>query len=60
MDKKGRKMSKDDKILSDFIQLLEQYKDKEGYNVLDMAYDLFCALEMLAKNHNTLKAKIMG
>ena len=47
-----------------FVQYLEHYKieptdtDEEvSYKVLDCAYDLFCALEALAKNHKILEAK---
>ena len=50
-----------------FVQYLEHYKieptdsDEEvSYKVLDCAYDLFCALEMLANNHNTMRAKILN
>ncbi|ERJ27306.1 hypothetical protein UNSWCS_1392 [Campylobacter concisus UNSWCS] len=28
--------------------------------MLDCAYDLFCALEALAKNHNAMRAKILN
>nr|DAX80054.1 MAG TPA: hypothetical protein [Caudoviricetes sp.] len=31
-----------------------------SYKVLDCAYDLFCALEALAKNHNAMRAKILN
>lgn len=50
-----------------FVQYLEHYKieptdsDEEvSYKVLDCAYDLFCALEMLANNHNAMRAKILN
>lgn len=50
-----------------FFQYLELYKiepkgsDKEvSYKVLDCAYDLFCMLEALAKNHKAMKAKILN
>lgn len=50
-----------------FVQYLEHYKieptdsDEEvSYKVLDCAYDLFCALEALAKNHNAMRAKILN
>ena len=50
-----------------FAEYLELYKiepsdsDEEvSYKVLDCAYDLFCALEALAKNHNAMKAKILN
>ena len=49
-----------------FLQYLELYKieptdsNKEvSYKVLDCAYDLFCALEALAQNHNAMRAKIL-
>ena len=50
-----------------FVQYLALYKieptdcDEEvSYKVLDCAYDLFCALEALAKNHNAMRAKILN
>lgn len=50
-----------------FLQYLELYKieptgsEKEAsYKVLECAYDLFCALDTLAKNHNAMKAKILN
>ena len=50
-----------------FEQYLELYKieptdsDKEvSFKVLDCAFDLFCALEALAHNHNAMKAKILN
>lgn len=50
-----------------FAEYLELYKiepsdsDEEvSYKVLDCAYDLFCALEMLANNHNAMRAKILN
>lgn len=49
-----------------FVQYLERYKieptdsDEEvSYKVLDCAYDLFCALDALSKNHNAMRAKIL-
>lgn len=49
-----------------FVQYLEHYKieptdsDEEvSYKVLDCAYDLFCALDALSKNHNAMRAKIL-
>ena len=50
-----------------FVQYLAIYQieptdtDEEiSYDVLECAYDLFCALEALAKNHNAMKAKILN
>lgn len=50
-----------------FVQYLALYKieptdsDEEvGYKVLDCAYDLFCALDALTRNHNAMKAKILN
>lgn len=50
-----------------FIQYLALYqiqptdsKEEVSYKVLECAYDLFCALEALAKNHNAMKAKILN
>ena len=50
-----------------FVQYLALYKieptdsDEEvSYKVLDCAYDLFCALDALSKNHNAMKAKILN
>lgn len=50
-----------------FAEYLELYKiepsdsDEEvSYKVLDCAYDLFCALEALAKNHNAMRTKILN
>lgn len=50
-----------------FAQYLELYKispndsDEEvSYKVLDLAFDLFCALDALAKNHNAMRAKILN
>jgi|GEM_PF-2467789 hypothetical protein len=50
-----------------FAELLEAYKiepsdsnEEVSYDVLECAYDLFCALEALAKNHNAMKAKILN
>lgn len=62
---KGYTMSNQTK--AKFVQYLKLYKieptdgEKEAsYKVLECAYDLFCALEMLAKNHNAMKAKILN
>lgn len=50
-----------------FTQYLELYKieptdsdEVAGYKVLDCAFDLFCALDALAKNHNAMRAKILN
>lgn len=50
-----------------FVQYLELYKieptdsnEEVSYKVLDCAYDLFCALDALSKNHNAMKAKILN
>ena len=50
-----------------FVQYLALYQieptdhDEEvSYKVLDCAYDLFCALEALAKNHNAMRTKILN
>lgn len=50
-----------------FVQYLKLYKieptdgeEEASYKVLECAYDLFCALEALAKNHNAMKAKILN
>ena len=50
-----------------FVQYLEHYKieptdsnEEVSYKVLDCAYDLFCALDALSKNHNAMKAKILN
>ena len=50
-----------------FAEYLKLYKieptdgDEEvSYKVLECAYDLFCALDTLAKNHNAMKAKILN
>lgn len=50
-----------------FVQYLALYKieptdsDEEvSYKVLDCAYDLFCALDALTRNHNAMKAKILS
>ena len=47
-----------------FAEYLELYKiepsdsnEEVSYKVL---YDLFCALEMLANNHNAMRAKILN
>ena len=34
--------------------------EEVSYKVLDCAYDLFCALDALSKNHNTMRAKILN
>lgn len=49
-----------------FVQYLALYQieptdsNEVSYDVLECAYDLFCALEALAKNHNAMKAKILN
>ncbi|WP_169753604.1 hypothetical protein [Campylobacter mucosalis] len=50
-----------------FAQYLELYKislddsdEVASYKVLDCAFDLFCALDALAKNHNAMRAKILN
>ena len=50
-----------------FAEYLELYKiepsdsnEEVSYKLLDCAYDLFCALEALAKNHNAMRAKILN
>ncbi|ANE34380.1 hypothetical protein CHL_1034 [Campylobacter hyointestinalis subsp. lawsonii CCUG 27631] len=50
-----------------FIKYLELYKieptdsdEVASYKVLDLAFDLFCALDALAKNHNAIKAKVLN
>ena len=50
-----------------FVQYLALYQieptgsnEEVSYDVLECAYDLFCALEALAKNHNAMKAKILN
>lgn len=50
-----------------FAEYLELYKiepsdsnEEVSYKVLDCAYDLFCALEALAKNHNAMRAEILN
>ena len=50
-----------------FAEYLELYKiepsdsnEEVSYKVLDCAYDLFCALDVLSKNHNTMKAEILN
>ena len=50
-----------------FAEYLKAYKiepsdsDEEvSYKVLDCAYDLFCALDTLSKNHNAMRAKILN
>ena len=62
---KGAKMKAPTK--QKFAEYLELYKiepsnsnEEVSYKVLDCAYDLFCALEMLAKNHNAMRAKILN
>ena len=62
---KGAKMKAPTK--QKFAEYLELYKieptdsDEEvSYKVLDCAYDLFCALDMLANNHNAMRAKILN
>ncbi len=51
-----------------FIKILNEYKqentpknktdEEAGYLVLDFAFSLFCMLENLADNYNSLKAQI--
>ena len=62
---KGAKMKAPTK--QKFAEYLELYKiepsdsnEEVSYKVLDCAYDLFCALEMLANNHNAMRAKILN
>lgn len=62
---KGYTMSNQTK--AKFAQYLKLYKieptdggKEASYKVLECAYDLFCALEALAKNHNAMKAKILN
>ncbi|WP_169753606.1 hypothetical protein [Campylobacter mucosalis] len=50
-----------------FAEYLELYKislddsdEVASYKVLDCAFDLFCALDALAKNHNAMRAKILN
>ena len=50
-----------------FVQYLALYKieptdsdEQVSYKVLDCAYDLFCALDALTRNHNAMKAKILN
>ena len=50
-----------------FAEYLELYKiepsdsnEEVSYKVLDCAYDLFCALDALSKNHNAMRAKILN
>lgn len=50
-----------------FAKYLQLYKieptdtdDETDFKVLDCAFDLFCALEALTKNHNAMKAKILN
>lgn len=50
-----------------FAKYLELYKisptdsdEVASYKVLDCAFDLFCALDALAKNHNAMRAKILN
>ena len=62
---KGAKMKAPTK--QKFAEYLKAYKiepsdsnEEVSYKVLDCAYDLFCALEALAKNHNAMRAKILN
>ena len=50
-----------------FAEYLEAHKiepsdsnEEVSYKVLDCAYDLFCALDALSKNHNAMRAKILN
>lgn len=50
-----------------FTEFLSHYEIKDtdsdeevSYKVLDCAYDLFCALDALTRNHNAMKAKILS
>jgi len=50
-----------------FAKFLSHYEIKDtdcdeevSYKVLDCAYDLFCALDALSKNHNAMRAKILN
>ena len=50
-----------------FTEYLASYQFKQNdtdedvsYKVLDCAYDLFCALDALSKNHNAMRAKILN
>lgn len=43
--------------LSSYQFKLNDTDEEVSYKVLDCAYDLFCALEALAKNHKILEAK---
>lgn len=50
-----------------FAKYLKLYKieptgsdEEASYKALECAYDLFCALDTLAKNHNAMKAKILN
>jgi hypothetical protein len=50
-----------------FVQYLALYQieptddnEEVSYKVLDCAYDLFCALDALSKNHNAMRAKILN
>lgn len=48
-----------------FLKVLAAYQNEgtegkeAGFRVMDCAFDLFCALEALAHNHNAMKAKIL-
>lgn len=62
---KGYTMSNQTK--AKFVQYLKLYKieptdsdEEASYKALECAYDLFCALDTLAKNHNAMKAKILN
>ncbi|CUU80355.1 Uncharacterised protein [Campylobacter hyointestinalis] len=50
-----------------FAKYLELYKieptdsdEVASYKVLDCAFDLFCALDALVKNHNAIKTKVLN
>ena len=46
--------------LSSYQFKLNDSDEEVSYKVLDCAYDLFCALDALSKNHNAMKAKILN
>ena len=46
--------------LSSYQFKLNDTDEEVSYKVLDCAYDLFCALDALSKNHNAMKAKILN
>ena len=62
---KGYIMAKPTK--AKFAEFLSHYEIRDtdcyeqvSYKVLDCAYDLFCALDVLTRNHNAMKAKILS